>query len=120
MKIRELVSEITFNGRFPDVDHMNGSRGIGLESIPDVTFKGDDRKLIKYFTNFNKWKKVADNVNSVEDDGNSEIISSPVGVWYKTEMADTVFKPYAYWDKSNRRGWVHTKANPINVPNELD
>lgn len=118
-KAGKVLESLRFNGGIPDLDHMSGPRGVGLDSIPDVsTYKDSSQaaKFIKFFQKYDEWKKVADATNSKHNDGNSEIVSSSSGEWYLTEMADSRVKPYAYWDKSKRWGWVNINSDPIKVP----
>ena len=85
---------LKFNGGFPDVDHMNGPRGINLPSA----------ETKKYFTDKKQWMRAVDDLNHSQYNDNSEYIGST-----GRSTAEINGVAWAKWSDAHQKGYVETK-----------
>jgi hypothetical protein len=85
-----------FKGSFPfDVDHMPGSRGIGLPSA----------ETKKWFTDKQQWKQTVNKINSSKYDDNSEYTS--YNDISKVSIDD---REWAKWNDTQQKGYIELNS----------
>ena len=80
---------------YPDVDHMNGPRGINLPSAPTK----------KFFTDKKQWAQTVDDINSSKYDDNSEY----TGVTGRSTVSIDGHE-WARWSDAQQKGYIELSS----------
>jgi len=96
---------LKFNGGFPDVDHMNGPRGINLPSAPTK----------KFFTDKKQWERAVNDINSSKYDDNSEYTGQ---TGRSTVSIDG--REWARWSDAQQKGYIELSSMSEQGVAEMD